>query len=373
MDGDAQVFYYEEIPVDDDEQPAPKDELTYVATACQTRGDMPAKRGGATLTLVETKGRQYLYMIGGANRDGEMFNDVHRYNLASGEWNHMLIENSDSFEPRSGHTAVAVGSLIYVFGGLNLPQQTTYNSVHVLDTDAMKWSTPPVLNDPPRPRNAHTALRTSKGIIVFGGSSPSEGAMNDVHLLTIHDAILTWQAVACHGPPLHSRELHAATLLDAKAEAMYVSGGRLADGQLCSESAVLDLGGYFWPASRHSMAVIDSWTWRVEETGSWRRCGHVVGRINGALVHYGGWDGGNGFCDDGWVRQENAEENKLVPLRVERPASGDCVLLGDEASAVHDTGRLGHTACVVGPTLYVFGGMTVVADLNDLWTLASRS
>ncbi|EQC31323.1 hypothetical protein SDRG_10925 [Saprolegnia diclina VS20] len=350
------VFYFEEVPLDENEEDDAAKEATasYKRVDCAASGDVPAKRGGATLSLVEAHGEKLLYLIGGANREARMFNDVHVYNVGTGSWSQVHVANSAAFQARSGHSAVVLGTRIFVFGGLNLPLQTTFNDVHILDTATKSWSAPIVLNDPPRPRNAHTAVVTTNGMVVIGGSSPTDGPMSDVFLLTVHEPTLRWIRIDCNGPVMAPRELHAAVRLSTKRERIYVSGGRLENGQLCCEVATLDVA---------------SWTWHVQSSGGFRRCGHVIGLLDTGIVQYGGWDGGNGFCNDCWEHPVGDEE-QLAPATLDEARHGDHVLLEDGVDVVHDGGRLGHAACVVDNRLFVFGGMTVKDDLADLWHLA---
>ncbi|KDO33362.1 hypothetical protein SPRG_02169 [Saprolegnia parasitica CBS 223.65] len=341
-DDAQQVFYFEEIPIEDEtEDGAAKEAVaSYKRVDSAVRGDVPAKRGGATLSVVEANGEKLLYLIGGANREARMFNDVHVYNVGTGAWSQVYVTNSAVFQARSGHSAVVLGTRIFVFGGLNLPLQTTFNDVHILDTATKSWSTPVVQNDPPRPRNAHIAMATTKGMVVFGGSSPTDGPMSDVFLLTVHEPTLRWVRIDCNGPVMAPRELHAAVLVSLPTERIYVSGGRLQDGQLCREVATLDVA---------------SWTWTIQSSGEFRRCGHVIGLLDAAcIVQYGGWDGGNGFCNDCW-EHPLGDDGQLAPATLEEARSGDHVLLEDGADVVHDGGRLGHTACVVDTRLFVFG------------------
>ncbi|OQS07458.1 hypothetical protein THRCLA_00531 [Thraustotheca clavata] len=278
--GDS-VLYIEEIH--EDEEGQEMKEICRILDV-KTRGVVPAKRGGATLTLIEKNGQKLLFLIGGANRNADMFNDVHVYDIEKSEWIQIHAENSASFQARSGHTAVAIGHLIYVFGGMNLPLQAVYNDVHIFNTDTVAWSQLVPCNKPPPPRNAHVAIAIPKGMVVFGGSSPSEGPMNDVFLLKLQEEQVEWIPITCNGSPVVKRELHAAVLLP-NSNSIYISGGRLQDGQLAKEYAVLDT---------------DTWNWQIHNS-QWRRCGHVAGVLDGEVVHYGGWDGGNEFCNDCWV------------------------------------------------------------------------
>ena len=110
------------------------------------------------------------------------------------------------------------------------------------------WRTPEVEGRAPCARNSHTAqaveIRGQTGrIIIFGGSCPERGPMNDTYELLVRgwhshlrvDALtdanpgtdschLTWNKIDCIGDMPSPRELHAACILDDSS--IVVSGGR---------------------------------------------------------------------------------------------------------------------------------------------------
>ncbi|KAG6966621.1 hypothetical protein JG688_00006674 [Phytophthora aleatoria] len=150
----------------------------------------PAARGGATLTQIEETG--VVYLIGGANREGTSFGDIHRFDLDTRRWT-LIKPSSGSFPPRSGHSAVAIGAKIYVFGGLDAASSGIYNDVHIFDTQTSSWTKAAIKGETPLPRNAHAAIALpqtddsmgSRKMLVYGGSSPEYGAFNDLYLLHI--------------------------------------------------------------------------------------------------------------------------------------------------------------------------------------------
>ncbi|ETW09193.1 hypothetical protein H310_01619 [Aphanomyces invadans] len=394
-----EVFYFEEI-VDGKDGPLDGDEVENIFTLseCKMLNDdiqLPAKRGGATLTAVTSaQGKTLLYLIGGANRAAEAFGDVHVLDWETMRWNQAkpLLESAP-FIPRSGHTAVAWGSRIFVFGGANLRIDTVFNDLHVLDTVQMKWLRPIVGGDVPPPRNSHVAVATAHGMVVIGGSSPQVGAMNDVYLLpwpaSDGDA-LRWRRIYPTSTLMSKRELHSACV---DGDRILVVGGRSSSGQLCSDLCVLNT---------------DSWTWTITPLPAWQRCAHasgVVGRTR--WLHFGGWEGGQDFLSDCWelsldssvqsspacaststsrerrrgYRDTSICQMRPVPLQlvVGQPKDPstcpnqhviDVAFMDPEETATGLAGRFAHCACVVDEsTFVVFGGMTPEADLNDVWVL----
>lgn len=71
---------------------------------------IPSARGYHTATLVN---KNKLVVFGGS--DGQdCFSDVHLLNTDTHEWTRLKVPNSF---PRLAHSATAVGSMIFVFGG----------------------------------------------------------------------------------------------------------------------------------------------------------------------------------------------------------------------------------------------------------------
>lgn len=103
-----------------------------------------------------------MYLIGGASREAVCFGDVQRFDFGAPElsgmflylsFSHLLVRTittperrewsrvkpaagGDEFPARSGHSAVALGRCVFVFGGLSLVAGEVFNDVFVFDTRA---------------------------------------------------------------------------------------------------------------------------------------------------------------------------------------------------------------------------------------------
>ncbi|KAE9287011.1 hypothetical protein PF008_g26531 [Phytophthora fragariae] len=299
----------------------------------------PAKRWGATLTQVGESG--LIYLIGGANREGASFGDVHCFDFETRAWK-FVIPSSGSLSPRSGHSAVAIGSKIYVFGGLDVAAGATFNDVNVFDTRTSSWYEAAVEGEAPRPRNAHTAIvlpeeadsLETRRMLVHGGSSPE---------------------LSPDGDAPEARELHSA-LLQSESTICF-AGGRNFDGKVCTDMATLD---------------IKSWTWQLMPICEWNRCSLAAGVIDGELVSFGGWDGGR-ICGD-CCRYSDEEESWIQATLAECKAGKQT-----EPALTEVSERFGHcgTTVTVQPSnqpnakatrqgLLIFGGMNAQSDLADL-------
>lgn len=213
-------------------------------------------------------------------------------------------------------------------------------------------------------------------MVVFGGSSPDDGAMADVFVLTLpsdlaalrqtHDA-LTWERIECiDGEAPEARELHCATHVPQTATICF-SGGRNAAGDICTDVALLDTA---------------SWRWTLVPICAWNRCAHVTAYVQDAVVSFGGFDG-SALRGDCWVYADAIEawvEAELLDVSVSKTTA-------DAQPAEAVVGRFGHAGCAVAlrsakdaasktnvtAALLVFGGMTATQDLNDLVLLQAHA
>eukprot|EP00516_Mucochytrium_quahogii_P005759 CAMPEP_0203763792 /NCGR_PEP_ID=MMETSP0098-20131031/16874_1 /ASSEMBLY_ACC=CAM_ASM_000208 /TAXON_ID=96639 /ORGANISM=" , Strain NY0313808BC1" /LENGTH=618 /DNA_ID=CAMNT_0050659019 /DNA_START=231 /DNA_END=2087 /DNA_ORIENTATION=- len=223
-----------------------------VSTCSEQSGELPA-RGGCTLSNLG----EYIYIFGGASRDGTHFSDVWRspaprrldpepqgasstvHNNQASNWevrvkweNATTLILGDAPSGRSGHTATAFSKgdqhFVVYFGGLNAMKEEVYNDVHVLKSTSenISWLPIRVIGTPPQPRTEHSAVKLgSDRILIFGGSSPCSGVLRDVHVLDIGDIVTSennelsrplvckWSTIRCGGLPPTPRELHSACII----------------------------------------------------------------------------------------------------------------------------------------------------------------
>ena len=76
-----------------------------------------------------------MFVVGGAARTGDHFDDVHKFDLRAGKWVPVTVTGAKP-PKMSGHSAVAFGDKLVVFGGMNMEAQEMYNDVWVLHTGA---------------------------------------------------------------------------------------------------------------------------------------------------------------------------------------------------------------------------------------------
>ncbi|KAL4158614.1 hypothetical protein PRNP1_004390 [Phytophthora ramorum] len=346
----------------------------FVATVKVEGGIKPAARGGATLTQMDSGA---VYLVGGANREGTSFGDVYQFDLEAHLWT-FVQPSSGSLPPRSGHSAVAIGTHIYVFGGLDAAAGEIYNCVHIFNTRTSSWSEAIVEGDTPLARNAHAAVvlpendksTESRRMLVYGGSSPEFGAFSDLFLLHIpvdsaggETKTLRWEKLSPSGEIPESRELHCA--LVQSDNTICFAGGRNFDGKVCTDMALLN---------------VSTWTWQLVPICEWNRCSLAAGVVGGDLISFGGWDGGR-ICGD-CCRYSDDEESWLpVPIvkytDEKEPADPSLSEIPERFGHCGSTVTMQLSSSGGGKTeregLLIFGGMNAECDLDDLVLITSTA
>nr|ACO09334.1 Tip elongation aberrant protein 1 [Osmerus mordax] len=120
-----------------------------------------------------------LYVFSGGETGATPVSDakLHVFDTVSSTWSQPDTQGSCP-SPRHGHVVVAVGSKLYVHGGM--AGEKLYSDMYSLDTVSMTWEKILVKGDPPPALAAHSAVTLQRSIYVFGGMT-SEGASNAMH------------------------------------------------------------------------------------------------------------------------------------------------------------------------------------------------
>lgn len=236
--------------------------------------------------------------------------------------------------PRSLHTATAVGSRLFIFGGQE--SGYTFGDIFVLDTETNVWSKPQTTGEAPGSVFRHAATLVGTSIFVFGGYD----GQNDTNDLSVLDTeTLHWHRPILRGPRPTPRENPCTALVGHR---LFVVGG-YADSAL-NDLYVLDTATNTWGQPP------------ITGVPPSPRSGHSVTAIGHRLFVFGGgkWSGGK------W----KAKFNDLYCLDTE-----DMKWYRPEVSGQTPSGRTYHTATDVGLKLFVFGGGSNHGFLNDLFCL----
>ncbi|EOD15544.1 hypothetical protein EMIHUDRAFT_245735 [Emiliania huxleyi CCMP1516] len=125
--------------------------------------------------------------------------------------------------PRAYHSTTRVGSALFVFGGQTYMHtsggaESVLGDLPIFDLVRMAWETRDSRGNPPRPRYWHTATLVGGSIVIAGGYTGTR-SLSDVHLLDT-------EAMAWSSPPLSSPlpplACHSATLVGGR---LYLFGG----------------------------------------------------------------------------------------------------------------------------------------------------
>jgi hypothetical protein len=133
-------------------------------------GPSPPARYGHGCCVV---GGTRLFVFGGKGAGGALFNDLWELDAESWAWR-QCISTSAPPSPRLGHSQVAVGGRIVVFGGWDGARAN--NELWAYDRAALAWSRPRATGLPPTPRQGHVGVLHNQGgrMLVFGGASYDE-------------------------------------------------------------------------------------------------------------------------------------------------------------------------------------------------------
>lgn len=181
-------------------------------------------------------------------------------------------------------------------------------------TDVLTWHLPPIAGHPPCPRAAHTATLAGQYMVVFGGNDGST-LYNDTHLLVLGRS------------------------------ASRPRGGGSVPRHVLTWHAVLPAGAPPSPRSGHT----------------------AVAHKDLGIVVFGGGEGWGANCF-----------NDLFVLHVDEPSlpsnsEHSCVWMRPSWQGTAPGPRTGHSACVIGDTMMVFGGFDGKRALNDLHILDLRN
>ncbi|KFW96051.1 Rab9 effector protein with kelch motifs, partial [Phalacrocorax carbo] len=180
--------------------------------------------------------------------------------------------------PRTFHTSsAAVGDCLYVFGGGDkgaepVTDQRLHgflpNALVLLVLATLTWSQPDTRGDPPSPRHGHVMVAVGTKLFIHGGLA-GDVFYNDLFCIDIND--MTWVKIAATGDVPGGRASHSSAVFK---DHLYIFGGIGPDGTLDTtyryhtekQQWVLLQFNSPLPAGRldHAMCVIP---WRVGRSG----------------------------------------------------------------------------------------------------------
>ncbi len=141
---------------------------------------------------------------------------------ALAEWTQPPVQNPPG--ARYGHTMVAIGSNVFLFGGMvdqGGGQQAPQNDLWGFDRQELKWVQLTSTNTPSA-RSSHIACSWGGRMYMFGGVDGSNQVLGD--LWSFEPVASAWEqlAVGQAGPP--ARKLHSGAMLAADGKLVIIGG-----------------------------------------------------------------------------------------------------------------------------------------------------
>ncbi|PKU36657.1 rab9 effector protein with kelch hypothetical protein [Limosa lapponica baueri] len=167
-----------------------------------------------------------LWVFGGAHPAGNR-SCVQVLDPEIGTWESPEVRGLQPL-PRTYHTSsAAVGDRLYVFGGGDKgAEPITDQRLHVFDTASLTWSQPDTHGDPPSPRQGHVVVAVGTKLFVHGGLA-GDVFYNDLFCLDTND--MRWVKILATGDVPGGRASHSSA---AFKEHLYIFGGIGAEGTL---------------------------------------------------------------------------------------------------------------------------------------------
>mmetsp|Transcript_79248 Transcript_79248/g.232745 ORF Transcript_79248/g.232745 Transcript_79248/m.232745 type:complete len:714 (-) Transcript_79248:47-2188(-) len=210
-------------------------------------GQAPDRRTNHA-AAVDAHGR--IYVFGGYGADGRFLNDMWILKVSgaalSGVWQDTgaqsvawvkQVPTGPVPAAREGHTLTLVDRKLVLFGGYASCGKVL-NDLHLYDVDAQQWSRLQIGGVSPLPRQAHSAVRHGRDVVVAGGCDIGDAqphCFNDVWSLSLID--LEWTRRSSDAVMWYAREGHTATFVRG---GMFAFGGCQLGSQCYNDMTVLD-------------------------------------------------------------------------------------------------------------------------------------
>eukprot|EP00026_Physarum_polycephalum_P006373 Phypoly_transcript_06415.p1 GENE.Phypoly_transcript_06415~~Phypoly_transcript_06415.p1 ORF type:complete len:521 (+),score=76.80 Phypoly_transcript_06415:80-1642(+) len=229
-----------------------------------------------------------LYVFGGFDENAEFRNDLFSFNPAKQSWK--KISASGKIQGRHSHTAVVHGEKMYVYGGLNAGQDLGDLSVYSPTEKSWKEVGGTMLF---AGRWGHTAVIHSNSMFIFGGTCKNAAVADILQFNFENQSWSTVESVSEAKPP--ARRYHTAVV---QGDFMYVLGG------LANNNNLND----FW----RFKLVTREWEQLADAPAAGRR-GQVAVIYHNTIIVHGGKQKSQSFGDTyqykidtkEWIKRED--------------------------------------------------------------------
>ncbi|KAM4665203.1 rab9 effector protein with kelch motifs isoform 2-T2 [Discoglossus pictus] len=139
-----------------------------------------------------------LYVFGGGEKMSDPVSDskLHLFDSATMTWTQPQT-TGDAPKPRHGHALAAIGSKLYVHGGME--GEAFFSDMFCIDTDVMKWECLEMKGDVPPACAAHSIVAWNKQIYIFGGMT-NMGATDTMYRYDTETHVWTQMIFDSPGP-----------------------------------------------------------------------------------------------------------------------------------------------------------------------------
>lgn len=163
------------------------------------RGEGPDAREGHSAALIGKR----LFIFGGCgkssnNSDEEFYDDLYILNTETFVWNHATTSGSPPAK-RDSHTCSSWKNKIIIIAGED-SYDYYLSDVHILDADTLMWSKLETSGQLLPPRGGHTTVALGKNLFVFGGFTDESSLYDDIYMLDIDTGVWTKVAATGEGP-----------------------------------------------------------------------------------------------------------------------------------------------------------------------------
>lgn len=175
------------------------------------RGEGPEAREGHSAALVGKR----LFIFGGCGKSSSSneevyYNDLYILNTETFVWKRATTSGTPP-SPRDSHTCSSWKNNFIVIGGED-GHDYYLSDVHILDTDTLVWRELNTLGHLLTPRAGHSTVAFGKKLFVFGGFTDAQNLYNDLYMLDIDTGV--WTKVATVGDSPSARFSVAGDCLD---------------------------------------------------------------------------------------------------------------------------------------------------------------
>ncbi|KAH7850941.1 hypothetical protein Vadar_004872 [Vaccinium darrowii] len=163
------------------------------------RGEGPDAREGHSAALIGKR----LFIFGGCgkssnNSDEEFYDDLYILNTETFVWNHATTSGSPPAK-RDSHTCSSWKNKIIIIAGED-SYDYYLSDVHILDADTLMWSKLETSGQLLPPRGGHTTVALGKNLFVFGGFTDESSLYDDIYMLDVDTGVWTKVAATGEGP-----------------------------------------------------------------------------------------------------------------------------------------------------------------------------